>query len=157
MLYSYRNKNFLLTGLFYPWQNCAKAQLHVKGMIPKNWNFKVALCAPEVQRLLTSNWSEIEETERFFRREFEKLFNLKNGEKMRNRCSSNFHLAKWFITVKIVRFRRDRQKTWKLIWKWHWLLWWLQYILFNFRIEHRIVFQSDVLWWIKAVHDVKFE
>ena len=34
-------------------------------MIPKNWNFKVALCAPEVQRLLTSNWSELKKLKGF--------------------------------------------------------------------------------------------
>ena len=40
---------------------------------------------------------------------------------------------------------------------WRWFMWWLQYIVFKFRIEYGLVFLNNAFWWIKALHDVKFK
>ena len=37
------------------------------------------------------------------------------------------------------------------------IIWWLLYIVFNFRIKHRVIFQNGAFWRIKAARDMKFE
>ena len=79
-------------------------------------------------------------------------------------------MINWPHNVSLIEFMWLKKPFQICIWKWSrktklvdkycWppigmIIWWLQYIVFNIRIKHGLIFPNGISWWIKAVHDMK--
>ena len=60
------------------------------------------------------------------------------------------------LDLKEVKERFESQSAVALMWKKGWLIWWLQYIVFNFKIGMSSLFEGHILM-VNVVRGVKFE